>query len=126
MCHILQIWQIEVHIYANLFWTIYILFNIDGVQANEERCLELLHKSTAIATALNPYLGYQVVSKIVKESIKNDSSIKDTILKYNLIDEKDLDKILSPGEMTQPKEPDKELIFKIKNNECYKGFLEGL
>src|SRR3989338_4471072 len=101
-------------------------FCIDGIRADEARCRELLDKSTAIATALNPYIGYQVVSKIVKEAVKNNSSIKDTILKYKLIDEKDLNKILSPEEMTQPKEADKELIFKIKNNESYKGFLEGL
>ncbi|MBI4143486.1 aspartate ammonia-lyase [Candidatus Woesearchaeota archaeon] len=101
-------------------------FCIDGIQADEERCKELLDKSTAIATALNPYIGYQVVSKIVKEALKNKTSIKNIILKYKLIDEEDLNRILSPEEMTQPKEPDKELIFKIKNSESYKGILEGL
>ena len=97
---------------------------IDGVKANEERCDELLHKSTAIATALNPYLGYQIVSKIVKESLKNDSTIKETVLKYKLIEEKDLNKILSPEEMTQPKEADRKLIEKIKNSPNYKKFLK--
>ena len=99
---------------------------IDGIKADEERCRELLDKSTAISTALNPYVGYQVTSKIVKEALKNNVSIKDVVLKYRLIDEKDLNKILSPEEMTQPKEPDKELIFKIKNSENYKRILEGL
>jgi len=99
---------------------------IDGIQVNEGRCLELLHKSTAISTALNPYLGYQVVSKIVKESLENNLSIKEIVLKHKLIDEKDLDKILSPQEMTQPKEPDKSLISKIKSSENYKKFLENL
>ncbi len=97
---------------------------IDGIKADEERCSELLHKSTAIATALNPYLGYSAVSKIVKESLKNNSTIKETILKYKLIEEKDLGKILSPEEMTQPKEADKDLILKIKNNENYRSFLK--
>lgn len=99
---------------------------IDDIKADEERCLELLHRSTAIATALNPYLGYQVVSKIVKESLKNNATIKDTVLKHNLIDETNLNKILSPEEMTQPKEADKELISKIKNNGNYKKILEDL
>ncbi|MDP3765649.1 MAG: aspartate ammonia-lyase [Nanoarchaeota archaeon] len=101
-------------------------FCIDGIQADEERCKELLDKSTAIATALNPYIGYQITSKIVKESLKNNDSIKNIILKYKLIDENDLNKILLPEEMTQPKEPDNELIFKIKNSESYKGILGGL
>ena len=99
---------------------------IDGIQANEERCLELLHKSTAIATALNPYLGYQAVSKIVKESLKNNYTIKEIILKYKLIDETDLNRILSPEEMTKPQEADLKLIEKIKNSPNYKMFLEKL
>lgn len=101
-------------------------FCIDGIQADEQRCRELLDRSTAISTALNPYIGYQAVSKMVKEALKNNSSIKETILKYRLIEEEDLNRILSPEEMTQPKEPDKEMIFKIKNNENYKRILENL
>jgi len=101
-------------------------FCIDGITADEERCLELLHKSMVIATALNPYLGYQVVSKIVKESLKNNSIIKDTVLKYNLIEEENLNKILSPEEMTKPVEANQELISKIKDSENYKKFLESL
>ncbi|MBI4452122.1 aspartate ammonia-lyase [Candidatus Woesearchaeota archaeon] len=99
---------------------------IDGIKANEERCLELLHKSTAIATALNPYLGYGAVSKIVKEALKDNKTIKDVVLKYKLIDEIDLNRILSPEEMTKPKEPDKKLIEKIKDSDNYREFLEGL
>ena len=99
---------------------------IDGIRADEERCLELLHKSTAIATALNPYFGYQAVSKIVKESLKNNSTIKEMILKYKLIDENDLNKILSPEEMTQPGEIDLRLAEKIKTSDSYKLFLENL
>jgi len=101
-------------------------FCINGLKANEQRCFELLHKSTAIATALNPYLGYQVVSKIVKEALKTNLKIKDVVLKYKLIDEKDLDRILSPEEMTQPKESNNKLIEKIINSDNYKKFLEGL
>ncbi|MEK6891553.1 MAG: aspartate ammonia-lyase [Nanoarchaeota archaeon] len=99
---------------------------IDGIQANEERCSELLHNSTAISTLLNPYLGYQAVSKIVKESLKNNLTIKEIILKYKLIDETDLNKILSPEEMTKPQEIDLRLIEKIKNSQNYRKFLENL
>ena len=31
---------------------------VDGIEADEERCRELLDRSTAVATALSPYLGY--------------------------------------------------------------------
>src|SRR3989338_6813235 len=99
---------------------------VDGIQANEERCLELLHKSTAIATALNPYLGYRAVSKIVKEALKNNLNIKDIVLKYSLISEEDLQLILSPEEMTKPVMIDMELVSKIKNSESYKRVLQSL
>ena len=99
---------------------------IDGIQANEERCKELLHKSTAISTALNPYIGYEVVSKIVKESLRNNSTIKEVILKYKIMEEKDLSKILSPEEMTMPREIDMGLADKIKNSGNYKKLIEGL
>lgn len=99
---------------------------INGVKADEKRCKELLDKSTAISTALNPYLGYQVMSRIVKEALKSNISIKDVILRYKLVEEKDLNKILSPEEMTQPKEADKKLILKINNSKNYKGFLKRL
>ncbi|HLG23402.1 MAG TPA: aspartate ammonia-lyase [Candidatus Nanoarchaeia archaeon] len=96
---------------------------IDGIKANESRCTELLEKSTAIATALNPYIGYQATSKIVKESLKNGRTIRETVLKYNLVDESDLRKILSPEEMTKPKEADRKIIDKIKNNPDFINFI---
>ena len=101
-------------------------FCIDGIKADEERCLELLHKSTAIATALNPYIGYQITSKIVKEALKENTSIKNIILKYRLFDEEDLNKILSPEEMTKPKEIDLKLVNKIKSSESYNKFFQRL
>ena len=100
-------------------------FCIDGIEANKERCYELLFKSTAISTALNPYLGYQVTSKIVKEALKENSSIKDVILKYNLIGKEDLVNILSPGEMTRPVEIDMKIVKKIQGNESYRNFLKN-
>ena len=59
-------------------------------------------------------------------ALGNNIAIKELVLKYGLIDEKDLNKILSPQEMTEPKEPDKEMIIKIKNSESYKRFLQML
>ncbi|MBI2651330.1 hypothetical protein HYX01_02575 [Candidatus Woesearchaeota archaeon] len=55
-----------------------------------------------------------------------NASIKEVILEYSLIAKEDLEKILSPKEMTQPKEPDKELINKIKSGKGYMEFLSRL
>lgn len=99
---------------------------IDGIRADEQRCRELLEKSTATATALNPYLGYHVVSKIVKEAIRENKTIKEIILKYNLIEENNLNKILGPEEMTKPVEPDMALISRIRASDSYSQFLKRL
>ncbi len=101
-------------------------FCIDGIKADEARCRELLEKSTATATALNPYLGYQAVSKIVKEAIRENRTIKEIILKYGLIEEGDLNNILSPEEMTKPVSLNEKLIFNIKSNVAYGKFLKNL
>jgi aspartate ammonia-lyase len=45
---------------------------ISGIEANEERMLKLLSKSTAYATALVPKMGYKKVAELVKESIEKD------------------------------------------------------
>ena len=55
----------------------------------------------------------------------NYNLVKRIILKYKIIEEKDLNRILSPEEMTLAKEADKELILKIKDSENYKKFLES-
>ncbi len=42
---------------------------VKGLEANEERMKEFLDSSTAIATALVPYMGYQEVARIVQEAL---------------------------------------------------------
>ena len=99
-------------------------WDLSPLLENESR--ELLEKSTATATALNPYLGYQAVSRIVKEAIRENKTIKEIILKHNLIEESDLSRILGPEAMTRPVEPDTMLMSKIKNSRHYDEFLKKL
>src|SRR5690606_20770527 len=40
---------------------------VDGIVADEERCLRYAESSPAIATALNPLLGYETVASLVKQ-----------------------------------------------------------
>ena len=43
--------------------------SIEGLGADAARCRELLDRSTAVATALSPYLGYAATAEIAKESV---------------------------------------------------------
>jgi aspartate ammonia-lyase len=74
---------------------------VDGITANEDRARELLDRSTAMATALSPYLGYAATADLAKESIRTGRSIRDLVLARGLLDQARLDSILSPDAMTR-------------------------
>jgi len=73
---------------------------VRGIQANAEHCRELLDSSVCMATALCPYLGYKKSAEIAKEALKSNVKVRDLVLKYGLLDEETLDKILDPYAMT--------------------------
>jgi aspartate ammonia-lyase len=75
---------------------------VDGIQADEARCRELLDRSTAVATALSPYIGYATTAEIAKESVRTEKPIRQIVLERGLMEAKQLDRILSPEVMTRP------------------------
>ena len=64
------------------------------VTANEERCRELLERSTAYATLLTPRLGYDKVSSLVKESLEGSRTIRELVLDQNLLSLEEFNKIV--------------------------------
>jgi aspartate ammonia-lyase len=75
---------------------------VDGIQADERRSRELLDRSTAMATALSPYLGYAKTAELAKESVRTGTPIRDLVLAQRLLDARQLDAILSAEAMTRP------------------------
>jgi fumarate hydratase, class II len=75
---------------------------LEGIQANRERCRDLLEKNPAIATALNAYIGYDEASSVAKESAKNFESVRDVVKRRGLLSDDQLDKVLNVREMTEP------------------------
>jgi len=74
---------------------------VDGIAANESRARELLDRSTAMATALSPYIGYAATAEIAKEAVKSGRSIRDLVIERGLLDKDKLDAILSAEAMTK-------------------------
>jgi len=74
---------------------------VDGISANAVRARELLDRSTALATALSPHIGYAATAEIAKESVKSGKSIRELVLQRGLLDAKRLDEILSVESMTR-------------------------
>ena len=75
---------------------------VDGITADEARARELLERSTALATALSPYLGYEKTAAIAKESVATGKPIRQIVLERGLIEPDNLDRILSVEAMTRP------------------------
>jgi aspartate ammonia-lyase len=73
-----------------------------GIEANEDRLKEYVEKSVGIITAVNPHLGYEVVSRIAREAILKGKSVRELCLQYDVLTEEELDLILNPYEMTNP------------------------
>lgn len=48
-----------------------------GIQANSERCRELIDQSLSMATALAPKIGYDRASAIAKESLKTGKTVRE-------------------------------------------------
>ena len=75
---------------------------VDGIEADAARCRELLERSTAVATALSPYIGYAKTAEIAKEAVKTGRTIRELVLERDLMDARRLDDVLSAENMTRP------------------------
>jgi aspartate ammonia-lyase len=75
---------------------------VEGIEADRARARELLDRSTAMATALSPYIGYAATAEIAKASVTSGRSIRDLVLERGLLPEDTLDRILSAEAMTRP------------------------
>ncbi|CAN5789867.1 aspartate ammonia-lyase [soil metagenome] len=75
---------------------------VDGIQADDERCRELLDRSTALATALSPHIGYAETADIAKTAVATGRSIRDLVRERGLVPDATLDRILSAEAMTTP------------------------
>jgi aspartate ammonia-lyase len=75
---------------------------VAGITANRERARRFVDESTALVTALNPFIGYARASEIAKEALATNRRVYDLVLEKNLMTKADLDAIMKPEVLTQP------------------------
>jgi aspartate ammonia-lyase len=75
---------------------------VRGITANRERCEFYAGSTIALATALNPYIGYQKAAGLVKESVATGKSIVDLAREQGLMSEEQIREVLDPKSMTEP------------------------
>jgi fumarate hydratase, class II len=74
---------------------------VDGIEANREVCEHYAELTLSAATALNPYIGYDAASEIVKEASASGRSLRE-IARERGVPEDVLDKALDYRAMAKP------------------------
>ncbi|MEO6204177.1 MAG: lyase family protein, partial [Mycobacteriales bacterium] len=80
---------------------------VDGIVADEARCLELAESSPSVVTPLNKYIGYENAAKVAKQSLKERKTIRQVVLEGGYVENGDLteaqlDAALDVLSMTRP------------------------
>jgi fumarate hydratase class II len=60
-----------------------------------------------MVTSLAPVIGYDAAAKIAKESFSSGKTVREVARGHQVVDEKNLGKILDPRRMTEPGIPEK-------------------
>jgi fumarate hydratase class II len=70
------------------------------LEANEEVCEEQVERSMALATALNPTIGYDKASEVAKTALKEDKTVREVVVEKGYLTESEADEVLDPESMT--------------------------
>ena len=74
---------------------------VDGIEANEHQLTEYAELTLSAATALNPFIGYDLATEIVKEAATSGRSLRD-VAREKGVDEAVLDEALDYRAMARP------------------------
>ncbi|RAM49007.1 MAG: aspartate ammonia-lyase [Hapalosiphonaceae cyanobacterium JJU2] len=74
---------------------------IQGITANQERCLAYAEGSLALVTALNTHIGYLNAASVAKESLETGKSLRQIVLEKGLMSEAELAEVLNLEQMSQ-------------------------
>jgi fumarate hydratase class II len=70
------------------------------LEANEDVCEEQVERSMALATALNPTIGYDKASEVAKAALKEGKTVREVVLEKGYLTEEEADEVLDPEKMT--------------------------
>jgi aspartate ammonia-lyase len=73
-----------------------------GITANRELLERRVRSSAGLATALNPYIGYENATRIAREAISTGRGVAELVLEQGLLDEAKLTEVLQVEVLTRP------------------------
>jgi fumarate hydratase class II len=74
---------------------------IDRLEADAQRCRELVESTDIIVTALNPVIGYEKGAELVKEARRTGRTIREVALEHGVLPAEELDRLLDVRWMTR-------------------------
>jgi fumarate hydratase class II len=70
------------------------------LEANGDICEEQVERSMALATALNPTIGYDKASEVAKTALKEGKTIREVVVEKGYLTPEEADEVLDPESMT--------------------------
>ncbi len=74
---------------------------VANLEANEAHCAERVEQSMALATALNPAIGYDRASKVAKTALEEEKSVREVAIERGYLTAEEADEVLDPAKMTE-------------------------
>jgi aspartate ammonia-lyase len=63
-----------------------------------------VENSIGLVTALSPLLGYETCTELAREALEKGCRVYDLVLTHRLLSKDDLEKLLRPENMIQPRQ----------------------
>ena len=70
------------------------------LEANETYCAEQVERSMALATALNPAIGYDAAAKVAKQALDEGKTVREVAIAEGYLTDEEADEVLDPERMT--------------------------
>jgi fumarate hydratase class II len=84
---------------------------VEGLEADRERCEEMIEKSLALTTALTPKTGYNEAARIAKKAYEQRKTIRQVVEAEGLLSKEELNRLLDPLSMTSPTKRSKKRLI---------------
>jgi fumarate hydratase class II len=74
---------------------------VAGLEANRERCREMVEKSLAMVTALAPRIGYDEAAALAKEAFDTGRTVRELAEERKVLLPDELEEVLDPRAQTE-------------------------
>jgi len=71
------------------------------LEVDREHCADQVEQSMALATALNPHIGYDAAAKVAKQAMEGGRTIREVAVSEGYLTDEEADEVLDPMAMTE-------------------------